>query len=331
MMPTVDVLTEGRAASARRTLRATFVVNPNARGVPSPERLMLAPAWLRVAGWQTAVEYTRGPGHATELARAAAAAGVGVVVAVGGDGTVNEVVNGLVGTDTALAVLPCGTANVWAREIGMPHAPDRAAAAIHRGWLRRVDTGRVGSRHFLLMASLGLDSQVAALVEPLRKRRWGALAYAGRGLREAIAYTSHRAMVWLDGQRLDCNLMVMVVGNTRSYGGVLQVTNEARVDDGLLDVVVYNGSGVNRLLRHLARTLLGRHANTGESVYTQAREIRVELPRPLPVQADGDVVGSTPVEIICAPGSLWAVVPRTYRGPLFRRQLAATLEPVARR
>ncbi len=178
-------------------MKALLVVNPKARGLPRQERLRAAAAWLEEAGWRVRLQPTEGPGHAMLLAQAAAQEGYDLVVACGGDGTINEVVNGLAGSPTALGVIPGGTANVWAKEVGIPRDPLKAIAIAAQGESRRIDLGRAmgratgpgglgmkGDRHFLLMAGLGFDGHVIHRLAPAAKERWGALAYVVTGFRE---------------------------------------------------------------------------------------------------------------------------------------------------
>ena len=296
---------------------ACLIVNPVARTMPSPDRLATAPAWLRLHGWSVALRRTEASGHATELARAAAERGCDAVIAVGGDGTVNEVVNGLAGSETALAVIAAGTANVWAAEVGLPRHPAAVARLLDHGAVRRVDLGVVNGRHFLLMASLGVDSVVVAAISPWAKRAFGRLAYVTHGMREAATFPAVRARISIDGEELPADLLMLIAGNTRSYGGALRITNRAVADDGRLDVVLYNGGGAGRLVGYLARTFVGRHVSARGTLYHQASVLDVETEVPLPVQADGDVVSVTPARFEVRPGGLHVVVPPGLVSPLF--------------
>ncbi|HZU77984.1 MAG TPA: diacylglycerol kinase family protein [Dehalococcoidia bacterium] len=301
------------------TKHACLIVNPVARTLPSPDRLATAPAWLRLHGWTVDEYQSERPGHATELARAAADGGCDVVIAVGGDGTINEVINGLAGSETALAVIPAGTANVWAREVQMPRHPAAVARLLDYGEVHRIDLGMVNDRYFLLMASLGVDSVVVAVISPWAKRTFGRLAYVTTGVWQAIRFPAVRTCIRVDGERMPAQLLMLVVGNTRSYGGALTITNRAVADDGLLDVVLYNGSGPGRFVGYLARTFIGKHVSAPGTLYRRAGCIEVDTETPLPVQADGDVIGTTPTQLRVAPGALRVIVPPGLDSPLFSR------------
>lgn len=299
------------------TKRACLIVNPAARTLPPPDRLATASAWLRLHGWTVEEHGTRAAGHAQEIARAAAERGCGAVIVVGGDGMVNDAVNGIAGSPTALAVIPAGTANVWAGEVGLPRHPAAVARLLDHGHVHRIDLGMVNDRYFLLMASLGVDSVVVSAISPWAKRTFGRLAYATRGVYQAASFPAVRARVRLDGEQLAAELLMLVVGNTRSYGGVITIANRAVADDGLLDVVLYNGSGLGRFTGYLARTFIGRHARAPGTLYRRAQRIEVETETPLPVQADGDVVTTTPARFSVRPRALSVIVPPGLASPLF--------------
>src|SRR6266496_514351 len=164
--------------NANDHIRALIIFNPTAGQAGSFEQdLLVAQDIWRQHGWHVDLQPTNGPGDGTRIAREAAAQGYHMVVAAGGDGTVNEVINGLAGSETALAVLPIGTVNVWVRELGLPLQPRAAAEALLHAQIRTIDLGRAGDRYFLLMCGVGFDAAVTAEVRAHEKRRFGALAY----------------------------------------------------------------------------------------------------------------------------------------------------------
>lgn len=304
-------------AEGRRLL---VVRNPHARATPTEQALHEALAPLRAAGWRVEVQTTRGPGHATMLAAAAAASGVHVVAACGGDGTVHEVVNGLVGTDAALAVVPTGTANVWAREAGVPLDVARALALIPRARWVRLDVGRVrvasgAERRFLLMCGVGLDAAavVQADADIDGKRRLGLVHYMSTAVGVLLRSGAVDATVSVDGVREQVDLLQVLVGNTRLYGGVTRLTSGAFADDGVLDVCTFSARSLPQRLLLGARALRGgleRRAGGGIA-YRRGTVIEVatlDLTRPLPVQADGEHIGETPVRVSVEPGALIALI-----------------------
>jgi diacylglycerol kinase family enzyme len=287
------------------------------------------------------MEATSGPAAATALARDAVERGDDVVIVAGGDGTINEVIQALAGTTVALGVLPLGTVNVWAREIGLPvpFHPVAAAAALADGACRSIDLGRAGERFFLLMAGTGFDGAVTGLVEPRLKRAMGRWAYVVTAARLALRYGGATATLEMEGGTLRCRLLLAVVGNTRLYAGRFALTASAVADDGLLDVVVFPGRRLWQVVPRLlalrlrrcetwwsrppglavpAGHMLVRRAPVGpRALYYRTPHLRITADEPLPVQADGDYIGTTPMDFSVARSALRVIVPRGARTPLF--------------
>ena len=294
--------------------RALAIFNPVARGAPPIERVREAIEALD--GWETELQATEAAGHAIELAREAAARGLDAVVACGGDGTVNEVANGLAGSPTALAVVRGGTANVWAKEARLPRDPAGAVRLLAEGELRTVDLGRAGDRYFLLMAGIGFDATIVRRMSGVLKRRLGAAAYLLQGLRCVLTYRTVRAELSADGDPQSDGLYWLLLGNTRSYAGVLNLTHQARADDGKLDLCLLRRGGLLRLAWLAPWVLLGRHHRRAHVLYQQVTSLEVTTPG-LPVQVDGEYLTETPLRFEVAPGALRVVVPRGVRNPLF--------------
>lgn len=297
------------------TKRARLIANPAARTLPSRDRLATAPAWLRLHGWEADSFVSNDSAHTTELAREAAELGYDVVIAAGGDGTVNEVVNGIANSHTALAVIPGGTGNVWTREMGTPWHPGSVAATLERGRRVRVDLGLAGERYFLLMASVGIDSQVVAIVESGSKARLGRGAYISRGLKEVLRYRGVQAEITADGDTWQMPLFLALVGNTRSYGGMISISHEASATDGMLDLVAYQAGGLGRFALDLVRTAIHRHLGWGGARYKRVREAFIRTDPPLPVQVDGEVIGETPMRFSIVPRALDVIIPASSRPP----------------
>ena len=295
------------------------VRNPAARRAPSEAALRSALVPLRAAGATIELLSTTAPGHARELAAAAARDGIEVVVAVGGDGTVHEVANGLAGSETALAAVRAGTANVWAKEAGIPSGVERALAWIAEARRARIDLGRAevaggSERYFLLMCSAGLDAEIVRRVgEGGRRKRWlGRAWYALLGLERGLRAPSVAARIGVDGEAIERPLLFAVAGNTRLYGGLVRLTGAARADDGLLDLVAFSGGGLPARLRLTARGLRGGlQTRAGDGIdYLRGADVRIEPERPLAVQADGEYIGETPLRLGVAPRALSVLLAR---------------------
>ena len=304
---------------ARQPIRALIVFNPIAGQAASLEQDIHAAREIwREHGWIVDVQPTVGPGDGTRIAREAAEQGYDVVVAAGGDGTVNEVVNGLADTKTALAALPVGTVNVWVREIGMPLQPRAAAEAILQAQARPIDLGRAGDRYFLLMCGVGLDAAVTAEVRADEKRRLGVLAYFKTALSVLGRYRGTAARITVDGRTIRGRVLLVVLGNSQLYGGVVKITARASIDDGLLDVCIIKGNSLWSAPFRILSIVTQRYNLDPKIDYHRAREVKIAARRQLPVQVDGDHIGYTPMDFTAAPGALYALLPPTLPEELLR-------------
>lgn len=296
--------------------KCIVVRNPASRRSLSGARLESALEHAREAGWQVDVVETAYEGHATEIARDAAASGVDVVIVDGGDGTINEVVNGIEHSNVALAVIRGGTANVWAGEIGTSNDPAQAVRDIVYGVRRRIDLGRVGARYFLLMAGIGLDAEIVPRVAPRAKRWTGRVAYLVAGIMAVFRTRSRSVQVRIDGALRKTSLYWMLIGNTRSYGGITRITLRAVADDGLLDVALMRRGGPFHVLVDGVRLFLGRHDRSPNIDYRLAKSVEILTPG-LPVHVDGELAGETPMTFGIAPLALHVIVPASLESPLF--------------
>ena len=302
---------------------ALIIINPVSPNLPSRGCLREAADWLKAQDWRADWAPTRWAGEATSIAARAAREGRDLVVVCGGDGTINEAINGLAGSQTPLAVIPAGTANVWAKEVRLPRRPlDALRVALH-GQARRIDLGRAGagqeSRYFFLMAGIGLDGQIAASLPLEVKRYLGATAYAITAIRESLRFRGQQVRLLLDGEPYETRLLMLVVGNTRNYGGVAQITARAYADDGLLDVCLFSGEGPLDIILHTLRVIAKAHLRAGSVLHRRVR--RVELPEEsvLPVQLDGDFCSAYPTVFEVVPAAVTVMLPRRSL-PLFRQR-----------
>jgi len=316
--------------SHAHTVRACLITNPKG-GRGGIDLAPILPV-LAAHGWDVTVRQKQGGGHATELAREAAAEGFDVVVAAGGDGTVGEVVDGLVGTDIAVGVLPGGTANFWAREIGV--SSDLAAAALQLvgAQRRRIDVGHVTingkkGQHFLLMAGLGLDAAVVSNLNKGLKKRIGMLAYLpaiGRALPQSAPFPVRAD---LDGVAWQGEVLQIVIGNTRRYASVTSVTPEAFIDDGRLDVALLTPSNPVSAARQITTLVTRNHPALATAYTDRVGQITVRTMDVVPLQTDGGRVKQKKVKageegvvyrFTVHAHALTVLVPRDYSGALFQ-------------
>lgn len=316
----------GRRVSGAVDMKAMLIYNPAAGWRDWREDLQKVVSYLGRRGWGVTWRETVGVGDATAFAREAAASGYDVALAAGGDGTISEVVNGLAETAVALGVLPIGTGNVWAREMGLPmwglvhrHFLEEAATALVEGDRRQVDVGRAGQHHFLLWARVGLDAKVTEAMEPRTRvqKRWGALAYAAAVAAVTRDFEGTWAKITIDGQVLQEQVIVVLVSNIQLYGGMLRLTPQAQLDDGLFDVCIFKGRDWTSTLGHATAILTGQYLNGPDVAYYRGRRVSIETAVPLPVQLDGDPVAATPVELEILPRALTIIIPRDMPEELF--------------
>jgi len=278
-----------------------IIFNPNARSEKSRD---LAET-LREIAPEAELRMTTGPGDARRLAAEAAREGFRVVAAAGGDGTVNEVVNGLAGTASALGVLPLGTMNVFAKEHGLPHRLDEAWANIRAGNVREIDLLAANGTYFIQLAGVGFDAQVVKETTWESKKNLGPLSYLIRAAQ--IAARRPPKITVEAGGRISEGSFVLI-GNGRYYGSKLVLFPKARVDDGVLDVLIFKNTGYLDLAKYLAGVLMGRHTGMGGVEYFQVAEATVRSEQEVPVEVDGELSGVLPVTFRVA-GKLRVCVP----------------------
>ena len=291
-------------------MRAAVVVNPTKH--PDGERFraevcagMAAQGWSEPLWLETTPEDT-GRGQAED----AVAQHVDVVLASGGDGTVTACAEGVAGSGVPLAVLPAGTGNLLARNLGLPLAPDQALAVALDGQDRRLDVGSANGRPFVAMAGIGFDAMLLdSTGEPLKKKL-GWVAYALSALRHLRARPV-RATLRADGGRvLRRRASGIIIGNVGALQGGVTLLPGAEPDDGLLDLMVLTARGWSGWLALTADVML-RRDRTGRVARTVFRELRVQLDRPQLWELDGEVMGTTRELVVAVrPGRLLVRVPR---------------------
>lgn len=299
-------------------MRGVMVCNPRAGRNVGMDGLAGAVDVFTAAGWDLTLETTSRPGDATDLARAAVESGADAVIVAGGDGTLNEAVQGLAGSETALGYVPYGTVNVWAREMRLPLQAEGAARELVAGRLERVDLGVADGRYFLLMASVGFDSEVLRRAQGMEqyKHRFGVLPYVATGLSTAPLFRGVDVELRYDGLIRRVQALMLVIGNTRLYGGRFQLTPNAVANDGWLDLCIIKGRGPLALVRQSLPVLLSGTISHSDVDVLRVREVSVQADEPIPVQMDGELAGATPMRFAVAPRALSVIVPKNFASNL---------------
>ena len=243
---------------------------------------------LRERGHTVEPRLTFEEGDAMIAARAAAERGVDAVVAVGGDGTLNEVANGLDGVDTALGVVPLGTANDFARQAGIPSDPAEALALVLERSPETIDTITLNGRRFVNVSTAGLGAEATAETPKGAKKALGALAYAITGMRKLTQLEPHRARFAGPGFEHRCSFLLFAVGNGRETGGGTALTPRASVTDGLLDLCVVEEMPRGEFTRLLLKLKRGEHLDHPGVIYVQLPSLTVDVQHHITVNVDGE-------------------------------------------
>lgn len=252
---------------------------------------------------------TERAGHATEIARELAAAGEPRLAVMGGDGTIGEVVDGLVGSSTELAVIPMGTGNDVARSLGLPLGDFEAALEVAlSGSVRAMDVGRETDRHFISVLGIGFPAVVAAEANRITWLK-GSPAFFFAVYKALHRMRAVPLVIELDDCVLEMEGVAVLVQNTPYTGGGLHMAPGAEIDDGMLDVVIVDAIGRLDLMIHFPRAYKGRHLDHPSFSLHRSRSVRIHSPLPLPKMFDGDIVGQTPVEAVVLPRAVRFVVP----------------------
>jgi diacylglycerol kinase (ATP) len=299
---------------------AFVVMNPASAGGRTLRRWPATLRALRTAGVDFEVHRTTEPGDATHAVRGALRSGRRTIVAVGGDGTLNEVVNGFfdeagvpIGGDAVLGLLPSGTGGDFRRAVGIPRDLDAAARLIALGSVRHIDAGRIefadGQRRFFVnIADCGMGGEV---VERVNRSRYkgggvrGSAMFLGTSLSTLLGYVARTARIEIDGTAFDRTVRSVVIANGLYFGGGMRVAPGAVLDDGQFDVVIIGDTGRTRALTGIPSLYRGRHLNRAEVEVFRARVVRVTCDgEPMLFDVEGEQVGTTPATLTCLPEAI---------------------------
>ena len=302
-------------------MRPLVIVNPRSGGGLSEKQ------WARIRGALTDglgeldSAFTSGPRDASAIAAREAAGGRRLILALGGDGTISEVADGVLaagaGATTEIALIPRGTGGDFRRTLDLPHDPGAAARHLREAAARPVDAGRVryrtpdggeAVRHFVNVASFGFSSAVATRANASSKRLGGRVAFLGATLRALVSYENTDVWLSLDGKpRERRRLLMAAVGNGRFFGGGMKICPDARLDDGALDLVAVGDFSRTDILTRIGRLYDGTHLELEEVVSARVTTMTaepVEADLQIPVELDGETPGFLPATFEVLPGAL---------------------------
>ncbi len=307
------------------------IVNPKSASGSTRENWAATAADLRAHFGPFSVAFTKGPGDGIELARRAAEAGRNFIIACGGDGTINEVANGILlsGVDAELGVLPSGTGGDFRRTLGLPHTNRDAAAALRDGDTRRIDAGRVTfhdhdgrevSRYFLNVSSAGLAATIVKRVKSAKVFDWlpvesmrGRANFAVSTLQEVLDLEPAMVRVKIDdGEEHSLQTIAFCVANSRYFGGGMMIAPDAKVNDGLLDIVNVGDVGTLKVLLNAWSLYKGTHHRLDEVRSTQARRVEISSAsegEAVLIETDGELPGRLPAVYEVVPDAIKVRVP----------------------
>jgi len=289
--------------------RIKLIFNPMAGVKKNPSRLRrIIASELSKANCQYDFAETESRGHATEMAAKAVEEGYNLVAAIGGDGTVNEVASGLVGTETALGIIPVGSGNGLARSLGIPMGVRGACRSLVTGEAHRIDVGRLNDRYFFVVSGAGYDAAVGHRFD--RSSMRGPWRYFVAGAREFMSYQPQHVCLRFNGHQLTIDAFVLTVANTRQYGNGAIIAPQARPDDGQLDVCVVSDVNFIQMLIHLPKLFTGKIDRSRHYMGFQVSTLEVLRDTPGPVHVDGEPLeGSRCLSYKVLPRALKVMVP----------------------
>ncbi len=294
-------------------MRMKVILNPKAGRGRASRALPIIRRVFEDGGADFDIHLTTGPGDATEAARKAVDEGYEVVVAAGGDGTTNEVANGLVGRgrEAALGVVPCGTGNDMAISLGIPRDVERACGVVLQGKVKRRDLGRTLDRYFVNAVGIGFDATVARVATD--RMRWvpvrGMPLYVLALLKTLAEYRACDMVVTVDEKVVATRPLLVAVGIGRTYAGGMKILPNAQPDDGLYDICIVEAMGSLETLYNLPRVFTGSHVNIPKTTMLRGRYVRVRPSAPVLLHMDGEVFEAGAMEFTIIPGGLRAVCP----------------------
>ncbi len=291
--------------------RIMFIVNPTARGGKAGGTVDRLRREFQDYNHLDII-VTNYKGDAESAAKSAVLGNYQYAVAVGGDGTINEVVNGLAGSDVTLGVIACGTANVLARELRLPiNDISHAAAVIRQGHQREIDLGRLDSRYFAAMAGIGFDAAVLHRLVPKTKRWFGLGAYGMAIAGELANLKPSRFFIEVDGSSIETDAFIVLIANSASYAYGVKVASDAVIDDGWLDLIIFERAEPHALalLHQALRVIVHTHLRDPNICSLKGRSIKVEANPDVFTQVDGELTGKTPVMVEVIPKGMNVVVP----------------------
>ena len=289
-----------------------LISNPTAKRA-SDRKIAQASRYLMSKGYKVEVLFTEKKGHAESLAREAIKELPSLIIAAGGDGTFNEVINGIAGSEIPMAILPLGTTNVLAKEIGIPEDVKGAMEIAVTGTTKTISLGKIAitrpsslvSRYFVLMAGIGFDGEAVFGINETFKKISGKGAYIYSGIKVLSGFNPRELTFDIDGKTYSG--YSAIISKTAKYGGDFKITPDARLTDPTLYICLFKGKKRLDVLRYVFGIATGSHLRFKDVEYLKAK--RIQIDGNAHIQIDGDYFGMTPAKIEVAPNTLRLIYP----------------------
>lgn len=278
--------------------KARIIYNPTAGREAFKRDMATVLEQLEIAGYETSAHATTGEGNATKAARKAAQSGFDAIIAVGGDGTINEVINGICEQDyrPKLGIIPAGTTNDFARALGIPRNIKGALTVITAGKTMPIDIGKVNNHYFVNIAGGGELTEVSYEVPSKLKTVLGQLAYFMKGVEMLPFIKPVMTKIEYDGNVIEEEIMLFLVGNTNSVGGFEKLAPDAIIDDGYFDLLILKKTNIAEFIRIASMALRGAHLEDKNIIHAKAKHIIVTPKNNMQLNIDGEFGGMLPGE-----------------------------------
>jgi len=292
------------------TLKTQVILNPTAGNYKCKRAFPALKSKLLERGIAHNFCFSRYSGHITELALKAKSQGFENIIVCGGDGTVHEAINALVGSDVKLGVLPLGRGNDFARNLGIKEDLDFACDVLYQGKVRKVDVVKVnGSRYYGSVGGIGFDSEVASWANRYKKFAPGINTYILGILVKLPTFKFKKVEITYDKETYQGEILMAAFGNTECYGGGINITPNALMDDGWLDICIVDKINKVKLLFLFPSTFKGNHTKFPEVKLYRAKSISINSETPLQLLGDGEIICQTPVSLKVVPQALKVIAP----------------------
>ncbi|MFD2760203.1 diacylglycerol kinase [Lentibacillus juripiscarius] len=294
--------------------RARIIYNPTSGREAFKRELPTVLERCEIAGYETSAHATTCEGDATKAARAAAERHFDLVIAVGGDGTINEVINGLAEQEyrPKLGIIPTGTTNDFARALWIPRDIGKAVDVILAGRSMFLDIGRVNHHYFMNIAGGGKLTELTYEVPSKLKTMLGQLAYYMKGIEMLPSLKPTHARIEYDGEVIDEDIMLFLVSNTNSVAGFEKLAPDAKMDDGYFDLMILKKMNLAEFVRIATLAQRGAHLEDKRIIYAQAKHITVETDDKMQLNIDGEFGGMLPGEFLNLPRHIEVFAPENF-------------------